>query len=207
MARRPNARAAKIALRKAALAEDLKPVHPGESGGQYKPLKDSDIEQIEATVYKILEEVGFADANEHCIETCVGVGAIYGEDKRLRFPRAVVDDALAKCQRDLTLHGQDPKHDLKLSGSRVHFSTAGAAVMIADPVKNEYRDIGAQDLYDMARIAVEHAELGAPVVVLPLGQRSDRAHLTNERIRLLNLHRGKDVLKSFLCALVDTNAG
>jgi len=34
----------------------------------------------------------------------------------------------------------------------VHFSTAGAAVMIADPVKNEYRESIAQDLYDMARI-------------------------------------------------------
>jgi len=152
MARRSNAREAKIALRRAALAEDLKPVHAGESGGQFKPLTPSDIEQIEATVYRILEEVGFADANEHCIETCLAVGATFGEDQRLRFPRAVVDDALAKCKRELTLHGQDPKHDLNLSGSRVHFSTAGAAVMIADPVNNEYRETVAQDLYDMARI-------------------------------------------------------
>jgi len=152
MARRSNAREAKIALRSAELAEDLKPVHAGESGGQFKPLTPSDIEQIEATVYRILEEVGFADANQHCIDTCLAVGATYGEDQRLRFPRAVVDDAFSKCKRDLTLHGQDPKHDLLLSGSRVHFSTAGAAVMIADPVKNEYRETVAQDLYDMARI-------------------------------------------------------
>jgi trimethylamine--corrinoid protein Co-methyltransferase len=131
MARRSNARQAKIALRKAALAEDLKPVRAGESGGQYKPLSESDIEQIDATVYRILEEVGFADANEYCIETCLAVGATYGEDKRLRFPRSVVEDALNKCQRELTLYGQDPKHDLQLKGSRVHFSTAGAAVMIA----------------------------------------------------------------------------
>ncbi len=49
MARRSNAREAKIALRKAALAENLKPVHAGESGGQYKPLTESDVEQIDAT--------------------------------------------------------------------------------------------------------------------------------------------------------------
>jgi trimethylamine--corrinoid protein Co-methyltransferase len=168
MARRSNAREAKIALRRAALAEDLKPVHPGESGGQYKPLTPADIEQIETTVYRILEEVGFADANEHCIETCLTVGATYGEDRRLRFPRAVVDDTLSKCNRDLTLHGQDPKHDLQLSGSRVHFSTAGAAVMIADPVKNEYRETVAQDLYDMARIAdnCEHIHMFQRTCVL-----------------------------------------
>jgi len=168
MARRSNARAAKIALRKAALSEDLKPVRPGESGGQYKPLSESDIEQINATVFRILEEVGFADANEHCIETCLAVGAIYGEDKRLRFPRAVVEDVLTKCDRNLTLNGQDPKHDLNLSGSRVHFSTAGAAVMIADPTNNEYRESTAQDLYDMARIAdnCEHIHMFQRTCVL-----------------------------------------
>ena len=59
MARRSNSREAKIALRKAALAEDLRPVRPGESGGQFKPLTPDNIEQIEATVYRILEEIGF----------------------------------------------------------------------------------------------------------------------------------------------------
>ena len=168
MARRSNAREAKIALRKAALAEDKKPVHPGESGGQYRPLSDSDIEQIEATVYRILDEVGFADATEYCIDTCVSIGAIYGDDKRLRFPRSVIEDTFGKCNRELTLHGQDPKHDLHLSGSKVHFSTAGAAVLIADPIKNEYRESTAQDLYDMARIAdkCEHIHMFQRTCVL-----------------------------------------
>ncbi len=153
MARRSSAREAKIALRKAALAENLKPVHPGETGGWYRPLKEPDIAQIEATVYRILEEVGFADATEHCIDTCVAAGAVLGDDGRLRFPRALIDQTLEICCRELILHGQDPKHDLRLTGSRVHFSTAGAAVMIADPVANEYRESTAQDLYDLARLA------------------------------------------------------
>jgi len=168
MARRPNAREAKIAQRKAALAEDLKPVRPGETGGQYRPLSESDVEQINATVFRILEEVGFADATEHCIEACTRVGAIYGDDERLRFPRAVIEDAMEKCCRNLTLYAQDPKHDLHLSGSRVHFSTAGAAVMIADPKKNEYRESTAQDLYDMARITdqCEHIHMFQRTCVL-----------------------------------------
>ena len=153
MRRRTNSREAKIAMRKAALADDLKPVHAGLEGGQYRPLTDTDVAAINDTVFKILEEVGFADATPHCIETCVAVGAVYSEeDGRLRFPKAVVEDAMDKCCRNLTLYGQDPKHDLQLTGQRVHFSTAGAAVLIADTVKNEYRESTAQDLYDMARI-------------------------------------------------------
>ncbi len=153
MARRSGGRQAKLALRKAALADDMKPGHAGESGGQYRPLSESDIKAVDDTVFKILDEVGFAQATQHCIEACTAIGAIYGPDERLRFPRAVVEDAMNKCCRNLTLHGQDPKHDLHLTGQKVHFSTAGAAVMIADPIKNEYRESTAQDLYDMARIA------------------------------------------------------
>jgi len=153
MGRRTNSREAKIAMRKAALADDLKPVHAGMEGGQYRPLTDTDITAINDTVFKILEEVGFADATPHCIELCVSIGAKYSEDDgRLRFPKAVVEDAMDKCCRNLTLYGQDPKHDMHLTGQKVHFSTAGAAVLIADTVNNEYRESTAQDLYDMARI-------------------------------------------------------
>ncbi|SVD13691.1 uncharacterized protein METZ01_LOCUS366545, partial [marine metagenome] len=127
------------------------------TGGHYKPLSEADAETIIDTAYQILEEVGFADATEHCVETCVKVGAQFGDDGRLRFPRQVIADTLNKCQRNLTLYAQDPRHDLDLSGSRVHFSTAGAAVMVVDPVTGEYRESKGQDLYDMARIT-NHCE-------------------------------------------------
>ena len=65
MARRPSARQAKLKERKAALAEDLRPVRAGHSGGQYRPLSDEDAEMIIETAYQILEEVGFADATDH----------------------------------------------------------------------------------------------------------------------------------------------
>ncbi len=167
MARRSGGRQAKIALRKSALTDDLKPVRAGISGGQYRPLTETDIAAINNTVFKILEEVGFANATEHCIEACTAIGAIY-EDGRLKFPPAVVEDAMHKCCRNLVLHGQDPKHDLELSGSKVHFSTAGAAVMIADPENNEYRESTAQDLYDMARITdkCEHIHMFQRISVI-----------------------------------------
>ncbi len=152
MARRSGGRQARVALRSAPLAEDIKPVHPGERGGQYRPLSDADIAAIDANIFRILEEVGFGQATPHCKEACTGVGAIFGDDGRLRMPRAVVENALQQAEHNLILHGQDPAHDLRVSENRVHFSTAGAAVMIADTANNEYRESTSQDLYDMARI-------------------------------------------------------
>lgn len=152
MARRSGSRQAKIAQRKAALSDELKPVRGGVSGGGFKPLKEADIAAINETVFEILEQIGFADATAHCIETCTAVGATYGDDGRLRFPREVVVGVLEHSCRNLTLYGQDPKHDLDLSGQRVHFSTAGAAVMLADSETGTYRETTAKDLYDTARL-------------------------------------------------------
>ncbi|KAI8643152.1 hypothetical protein BD408DRAFT_415352 [Parasitella parasitica] len=43
----------------------------------------------------------------------------------------------------------------------------------------------------------------APAIHIPFGQSSDQAHLHNERIRLLNLHAGRRIVKSLLTALPD----
>jgi len=119
------------------------------------------VDAVVENAYRILEEVGFAQATPHCIETCTAFGAVVGDDGRLRMPREVVQKALDLCDRELVLHAQDPRFDLEVHGNRVHFSTAGAAVMIADPRTRSYRESRAQDLYDMARIAdtLEHIHM------------------------------------------------
>lgn len=152
MPRRSGGRRARRAERAAPLAEAIKPVRPGHTGGHYRPLSEAGVAAIVDNAFRILAEVGFADATPHCIETCTAAGAVLGEDGRLRMPGNLVERTLEQARRNLVLHGQDPRNDLDLSGARVHFATAGAAVMVADTENNLYRDSLAQDLYDMARI-------------------------------------------------------
>lgn len=168
MGKRSGGRAARKALRSAPLAEETKPVHPGESGGQYKPFTDDGVTAIHENIFRILEEIGFNNATPHCIETCTAAGAVMGNDGRLRMPRELVENTLKLAEHNLTLCAQDPQYDLDLSGSRVHFSTGGAAVMIADPINNSYRDSTAQDLYDLARIVhnCEHLHMFQRMCVL-----------------------------------------
>ena len=109
--RKSGGREARIALRTAPLKEEEKPVNAGEIGGRYKPLSDKQVRDIEANIYRILEEVGFGDATPHCIETCVAFGATLGDDGRLRMSKEIVDKAINLSQRNLTLFGQSPKHD------------------------------------------------------------------------------------------------
>ena len=161
MPRRSGGRRARRAERAAPLAEAIKPVRPGHAGGRYRPLSDAGVAAIADNAFRVLAEVGFADPTPHCIETCTAAGAELGEDGRLRMPRSLVEQTLKQARRNLVLHGQDPGNDLDLSGARVHFSTAGAAVMVADTEAGDYRDSLAQDLYDMARItnACEHIHM------------------------------------------------
>ena len=151
--RRSGGRAARRALRAAPLAQDLRPVRPGMSGGTYKPLTDAEIQRIHAAALNALEEIGLADAPQSGIDYMVGAGAILGDDGRLRFPRAVIEDTVARAPKKLTMYGRDPKHDMELSGARAYYGTAGAAVHMVDVAGRVYRDSTTQDLHDAARIA------------------------------------------------------
>ena len=151
-AARAGGREARRALRAAPLAENLRPIRAGLPGGQYKPLTQEGMARIHEAALDALEVIGLSQAPTSGVEIMTGAGAVQGDDGRLRFPRALVEDMLALAARDLTLFGRDPKHDLHLTGTNVHFGTAGAAVHIVDLETNTYRDSTAQDLYDAARI-------------------------------------------------------
>jgi trimethylamine--corrinoid protein Co-methyltransferase len=151
-AARAGGREARRAMRAAPLAENMRPVRAGLPGGQYRPLTEAGMARIHAAALEALEVIGLSQAPKSGVEILTGAGAVQGDDGRIRFPRALVEDMLAVAARDITLCGRDPKYDLHLTGSNVHFGTAGAAVHIVDLETNTYRDSTAQDLYDAARI-------------------------------------------------------
>jgi trimethylamine--corrinoid protein Co-methyltransferase len=150
--RRAGGREARRAARAAPLDEALRPIRAGLPGGQYRPLTEAGIARIHAAALEALEVIGLSQAPKSGVEILTGAGAVQGGDGRIRFPRALVEDMLAVAARDITLFGRDPKHDLHLTGSNVHFGTAGAAVHVVDLETNTYRDSTAQDLFDAARI-------------------------------------------------------
>jgi len=150
---RSGGRAARQALRAAPLSDEKRAIRSGMTGGTYKPLSEIDVQNIHQAALQALEEIGLADAPPSGVEIMTAAGAVLGDDNRLRFPRALVEDMLAKAGRDITLCGRDPRHNLTLSGPRVHYGTAGAAVHMVDVDGRHYRESTVQDLHDAARIS------------------------------------------------------
>ncbi len=149
---RSGGRSARHAARTAALPDNMRPVRAGMTGGTYKPLSETDVLKIHEAALTALETIGLADAPPSGVEILTGAGAILGDDGRIRFPRALVEDMLAISCKDLTLCARDPAYDLDLSGQRVHYGTAGAAVNLVNVLGNSYRDSTVQDIHDAARI-------------------------------------------------------
>lgn len=152
---RSGGRAARVALRSSPLAEDKRPVRAGLPGGQYKPLSDADVVRIHHAALDALEQIGLSQAPPSGVEILTKAGAILGDDGRIRFPKTLVEDMLSKAARNITLFGRESKYDLHLTGSNVHFGTAGAAVHVVDLETNTYRESTAQDLHDAAKITHE----------------------------------------------------
>lgn len=150
--RRRGGREARRTLRAAPVPRNEAPVKGGMEGGRYLPLDDHAIRRIHETALEVLEEVGMGNPIPSCVEVCTAIGAVMGDDGRLRFPRALVEDVVAKAARHFTLYGQTPEHDMQPMGSKVYYGTAGAAVNVVDLETRRYRDSLLQDLYDAARI-------------------------------------------------------
>lgn len=163
--RRPGGRAARLRSRLQSTHATV--VHPGLSGGKYRPLSDADLARIHRSALTVLEEIGIADAPPALGELALARGARLNEAGRLCYPSSLVEDVLAKAARKFAIHGRDGRHDLEISGERVHFATSGEAVTIFDVATREFRPSTLLDLYDCARLvdSLEHIHQFGQTVV------------------------------------------
>ena len=148
---RRSGRDARRALRSGPLPDNLRPIKPGMPSGRYRPLSESDMQQIHQTALRLLAEVGLADAPPSGVEVMTRAGATVSDRGRLLFPKALVEDMLAKAARRFTLYAQDSKFDLEPWDKRTYFGTAGAAVNMVDAA-GTYRESKITDLYNIGRI-------------------------------------------------------
>ena len=70
------------------------------------------------------------------------------EMKRIRFPRGLILEQIAKAPAQVFLHARDGTNDLDLTEDKVHLGTGGAAVKILDLETGMPRRRRSKTLYD-----------------------------------------------------------
>ncbi len=126
---------------------------PGLPGGWYKPLAAEDVRRIHEASLTVLERTGIEVAPSECREIFRAAGArVVDGESRVYLPRAMVEDALAQAPNEVVLCGRDPKHDLRLGGTRVYMGTGGAAVKVLDLETGYVRESTLRDVAEIGRL-------------------------------------------------------
>jgi trimethylamine--corrinoid protein Co-methyltransferase len=147
MTRRDGGRSARHAA-KAVTVTRTEPVR----GGSYRPLSRREIERIHDAALTVLEEVGMGDPTPELARLGAEQGLSVGDDGRLRFPRAWIEDMVAALPKRFTLHGREPGREVDLGAGLTHYATGGVAVRMVDIETGDYRPSTLQDVYDCARV-------------------------------------------------------
>ena len=127
----------------------------GLSGGIYKPLSPEGINIIHNASLAILEKTGitYESGLGATVDMLAEAGAdVDREMKRIRFPRELIRERIAKAPSQVILYARDGKNDLDLTQDKVHLGTGGAAVKILDIDTGEPRPSTLKDLYDLGRL-------------------------------------------------------
>ncbi len=123
------------------------------SGMSLNILTDDELQEIHYGTLEVLNETGVYVEDDEARERFERGGAIVDHDtKNVKIPPHVVEDAIRTAPSKVILHGRDPKHDIVLESTRIHFTNFSEGVMINDPYTGENREPVKKDLVDSAKV-------------------------------------------------------
>ncbi len=132
-------------------------------------LSNDDIERIHETSLKILQEIGIKVLSKKVQKLLAENGAKVDYTRSIaKIPSSLVEEAIKKAPKEMTLCGRDPKFDLKLPSKEYTFiATSGYASFIRDFKTGEKRMTKASDLSDFAILSdyLDQVDFFWPIVV------------------------------------------
>ncbi|WP_372572196.1 trimethylamine methyltransferase family protein [Ruegeria jejuensis] len=151
--RRGGGRAARIALQESTTGNEA--VHGGLAGGRYRPLSQTDVENIHRSALTVLEQTGLADHFPELLDLVLPKGAVLNEHGRLCFPRALMEDVLSNAAKEYYVFARGEragKDDMHCTAESVYFANSGTAVTTFDAKTKSYRPSDLRDIYDFTRL-------------------------------------------------------
>ncbi|MEL7345460.1 MAG: trimethylamine methyltransferase family protein, partial [Pseudomonadota bacterium] len=94
-------------------------------GGRFAPLDDAGLARIVQAAMDILARTGIAECPAPLAQQMISAGASRRADGRICFPQSMVETAIARASRRVSLPGFVEDMGLTIGGGRVHIGTGG----------------------------------------------------------------------------------
>jgi trimethylamine--corrinoid protein Co-methyltransferase len=118
-----------------------------------KIFSDDDLYQIHLATLEVLEHSGLYVQSNEAMDIFENGGCkVDRQQKKVRIPAYVVEDALNSAPQKVVLCGRDPEKDLVLEANRVNFCPFGEGIMVNDPETGEYRKSTKADIANVAKL-------------------------------------------------------
>ena len=96
-------------------------------------LSDDEVEQVHRSTLAVLERVGLQISSEPVLEDLAAAGArVDLGARRVRFPTAMVEEAIELAPRSFLMASRDPSCDLAIDGSAGYLSLDGTPAHVLD---------------------------------------------------------------------------
>ena len=139
----------------------------GSKGGQLELFSNDQIYDFHLATVKVLEEIGIAIRDENASRILRDAGASVDERTHVvKIPQYVVEDAIRKVPKSVTLGARNPKWDLNLWRKTVYSGSGSCAVNVLD-FDGKRRRALVRDLEDLTRLqdALENVNFISPIVL------------------------------------------
>ena len=161
-----------------------------------------ELESIHATSLTILEEIGMDILNDQAREILRQAGArVEAGSQRVRFDRALIEQAIATAPAEFVLHARNPAHNINFGGDWIAFPQMASAPNCSD-TDNGRRPGNQQDFRNLLKLAqsfnILHLTGGYPVEPVDLHSSvrhldclADFVTLTDKAFHAYSLGRGR----------------
>ena len=130
--------------------------HPGKHRSQglgLASLTDDELYDIHLATLEVLEKSGLFIETDEALKVFDGAGAVVDRQQKIvKIPPYLVEDAIRSAPSKILLAGRDPKHDKVLEAGRVHFTNFSEGIEVVDPYNGQRRPPVKADLANAAKL-------------------------------------------------------
>ena len=114
---------------------------------------ESELDDIHLATLEVLERSGVFVEDDEALDIFKDGGCRVDRDERIvRIPPHIVEDAVASAPGSFVLCGRDPKNDFLMGPGRVAFTNFSEGIRVIDVETGEYRDSTKEDVAAIARL-------------------------------------------------------